>query len=121
MNVDYPFHFDTHGRTAAADDDDHIRDLIEQVLFTSPGERVNRPDFGAGLLQLVFAPNSDALAAATQRSVQGALQQWLGDLIQVQSVDVQNEDAMLRVTVVYVVRRTQTLQTAEFTKGVATP
>ncbi len=121
MNLDYPFHFDTRGRTAAADDDDHIRDLIEQVLFTSPGERVNRPDFAAGLLQLVFAPNSDALAAATQMSVQGALQQWFGDLIQVQSVDVQNEDATLRVTVVYLVRRTQTLQTAEFTKGAATP
>ena len=121
MNVDYPFHFDTHGRTAEADDDDHIRDLIEQVLFTSPGERVNRPDFGSGLLQLVFAPNSDALAAATQRSVQGALQQWLGDLIQVQSVDVQNEDATLRVTVSFIVRRTQTAQTATFTNGVAIP
>ena len=63
MNVDYPFHFDAHGRTAAADDDGHIRDLIEQVLFTSPGERVNRPTYGSGLMQLVFAPNSDALAA----------------------------------------------------------
>ena len=67
--------------------DDHIRDLIEQVLFTAPGERVNRPNFGSGLLQLVFAPNSDELAAATQFLVQGALQQWLGDLIQVEGVE----------------------------------
>ena len=54
MNLDFPYHFDSHGRTAAIDYDAHIRDLIEQVLFTAPGERVNRPDFGSGLLRLVF-------------------------------------------------------------------
>ena len=64
MNIDFPFHFDGSGRTASTDDDDHIRDMIEQLLFTSPGERVNRPDFGSGLLQLVFAPNSPELASA---------------------------------------------------------
>ena len=64
MNIDFPFHFDDRGRTATTTLDDHVRDLIEQLLFTSPGERVNRPDFGAGLLQLVFAPNSAELAAA---------------------------------------------------------
>ena len=58
MNIDFPFHSDSRGRTATTDDDDHIRDMIEQFLFTNPGERVNRPDFGSGLLQLVFAPNS---------------------------------------------------------------
>ena len=73
--LDYPYHFDGRGRTATTDTADHIRDLIEQVLFTAPGERVNRPDFGSGLLRLVFAPNSDALAAATHLAVQGALQQ----------------------------------------------
>jgi Bacteriophage baseplate protein W len=117
MNVDYPFHFDQRGRTAAADDAKHIRDLIEQVLFTSPGERVNRPTLGSGLMQLVFAPNSDALAAATQMSVQGALQQWLGDLIQVESVQVNAQDSSLNVLVQYVVRRTQERQTAEFQRG----
>ncbi len=66
MNVDYPFHFDDRGRTATSNDEDHIRDLIEQVLFTTPGERVNRPTFGSGLLQLLFAPNSTTLAAATR-------------------------------------------------------
>jgi Bacteriophage baseplate protein W len=116
MQVDYPFHFDGRGRTAETSGDDHIRDLIEQVLFTSPGERVNRPTFGSGVLQLVFAPNSDALATATQQLVQGALQQWLGDLIQVQAVDVQNEDATLRITVQYVVRRTGQSQVAQFTR-----
>jgi phage baseplate assembly protein W len=118
MNLDYPFHFDGRGRTATTDDDTHIRDLIEQVLFTAPGERVNRPTFGSGLLQLVFAPNSDALAATTQATVQGALQQWLGDVIQVQAVDVQNDDATLRITVQYIVRRTQQQQVAQFTRTV---
>ena len=114
--IDYPFQIDGRGRTAATGADDHIRDLIEQVLFTAPGERVNRPTFGSGLRQLVFAPNSDELATATQMLVQGALQQWLGDLIQVQAVDVQNEDAALQVTVQYVVRRTQQRQVAQFTR-----
>ena len=76
MNIDFPFHFDGRGRTAATDDDDHIRDMIEQLLFTSPGERVNRPDFGSGLLQMVFAPNSPELAAALQFTTQAALQRY---------------------------------------------
>src|SRR5437588_10961901 len=114
MNVDFPYHLDNRGRTAETDDDDHIRDLIEQVLFTAPGERVNRPTFGSGLLQLVFAPNSDTLAAATQMSVQGALQQWLGDLIAVEAVEVNNVDSTLEVKVQYVIRRNQQRRAAEF-------
>lgn len=117
MNVDFPYHYDGRGHTANADDDEHIRDLIEQILFTSPGERVNRPTFGCGLMQLVFTPNSDELAAATQYLVQGALQQWLGDLIQVGDVVVENEDSVLRVTVQYVVRRTQQRTLAQFVRG----
>lgn len=117
MNLDFPLHFDGRGRTAETDYESHIRDLIEQVLFTAPGERVNRPDFGSGLQQLVFAPNSDELAAATQFLVQGALQQWLGELIQVDAVQVESEDATLRVTVQYTVRRTQQQQVAQFVRG----
>ena len=117
MNIDFPYHFNSRGRTAEIDYDAHIRDLIEQVLFTAPGERVNRPTFGCGLNQLVFAPNSPELAAATQFLVQGALQQWLGDLIVVDSVEVESVDATLRVTISYIVRRTQTPQTAVFTQG----
>ena len=112
--LDFPFHFDTRGRTAETTDDDHIRDLIEQVLFTAPGERVNRPTFGCGLLQMVFAPNSDELAAASQFLIQGSLQQWLGDLIVVESLQVANDDATLTVVIQYVNRRTQLRQTAEF-------
>lgn len=99
------------------DDEDHIRDMIEQVLFTSPGERVNRPDFGSGLMQLVFAPNSEDLATATQFLVQGALQQWLGDLILVEKVEVESHDSELRVLIQYVIRRTQVRQVAEFNRG----
>jgi phage baseplate assembly protein W len=116
-HVDHPLHFGPHGRTEAADEDGHLRDLIEQVLFTTPGERVNRPTFGAGLLQLVFAPLGDELAATTQVLVQSALQQWLGDLIQTGSVEVRAEDATLRVTVEYLVRRTQERHVAEFSRG----
>src|SRR5215475_1386559 len=115
-NVDFPFHVDHRGRSATTDETGHIRDLIEQVLFTMPGERVNRPTFGSGLLQLVFAPNSDELAAATQYLVQGALQQWLGELIQVEAVQIVSEEATLRVTVQYVHRRTQQRQTVQFSK-----
>ena len=70
MNIDFPFHFDGRGRTALTTDDDHIRDMIEQFLFTNPGERANRPDFGAGLLRLIFAPNSPELAAALKVTIQ---------------------------------------------------
>lgn len=119
MNIDYPFHFDRRGRTAVTDDDDHIRDMIEEFLFTSPGERVNRPDFGSGLLRMVFEPNSPELAAALQFTVQAGLQQWLGDLIEVQRLEVTSQDAQLRVEVQYVVRRTQQNVTNSFTRSAA--
>lgn len=114
MQIDYPYHFDERGRTASVDEEGHIRDLIEQVLFTAPGERVNRPTFGSGLLQLVFAPNSDALAATTQMTVQGALQQWLGDLIAVESVEVNSHDSTLEVQVQYVILRSQERRLEQF-------
>lgn len=116
MNIDYPFHFDSLGRTAGATDAKHIRDLIEQVLFTSPGERVNRPTFGTDLLQLVFTPNSDVLTAAVQLTVQGALQQWLGDLILVEDVQVTGEDSTVNIKVQYKIRNKQQSQVEEFKK-----
>jgi uncharacterized protein len=100
-HLDFPFHIDGRGRSAEVEDDAHIRDLIYQVLFTNPGERVNRPDFGCGVRQLVFMPNSDALAAATQLVVQGSLQRWLENVIRVESVSVEAVDSELRVAVVY--------------------
>ena len=117
MNIDFPFHFDQRGRTAATDGDDHIRDMIEQLLFTNPGERVNRPDFGSGLLQMVFAPNSPELASALQFTMQAALQRYLGDLIDLQDLQVNAQDSTLSVAVHYVVRRTQQSSTATFVRG----
>ena len=118
MNLFYPYQFDGRGRTAEAAEEAYIRGLIEQVLFTSPGERVMRPDFGSGLMQLVFAPNSPELAAATQFLVQGSLQQWLGEVIQVDAVEVESQDSSIRVSVAYTVRRTQQKQTAQFARQV---
>jgi hypothetical protein len=114
MRIDFPFHIDTRGRTALTDHEDHIRDLIEQVLFTAQGERVNRPDFGCGLQQLVFAGNSEELASATQMLVQGALQQWLAEVMQVEEVRVTEEDALLTITIRYRVHRTGEQQIAMF-------
>ena len=119
MQVDFPQHFDARGRTADATESDHVRDLIEQVLFTSPGERVNRPTLGSGLLQLVFAGNSDALAAATQLTLQAALQQWLGERIEVEAVRVERGEGTLQVTLQYLVRRNQDRQIAQFTQRVS--
>lgn len=113
--LDYPFHIDGRGRAAQTDEDDHIRDLIHQVLFTNPGERVNRPDFGCGLKQMIFMPNSDALAAATQFLVQGALQRWLDTVIQVERVEVSAEEEKLLVTVVYSKRSTGERRQDRFT------
>lgn len=104
--LDFPFDFDGSGRAARTDPDDHVRDMIYELLFTNPGERVNLPDFGCGLLQMVFRPNSEALAAATQLLVQGALQQWLGDAIAVQKLSVNNIEERLEINLVYLRRDT---------------
>lgn len=114
MNIDFPFQFSNLGRTATTSDDDHIRDMIEQLLFTNPGERVNRPEFGSGLLQLIFAPNSPELAATLQFTMQAALQTWLGDVIEVQDLEVVSTDSRLQVMVNYMVRRTGEQRVGQF-------
>lgn len=114
MQVDHPYHFDDLGRTASTGPADHIRDLVEQVLFTAPGERVNRPDFGSGLRELIFAPASEELATTTQFLVQGALQRWLGDRIELEAVRVEAQDSTLLVTVSYTIRATQDRRVEQF-------
>jgi phage baseplate assembly protein W len=104
MNLEYPYQFDHRGRTAESTYPDHIRDMIEQVLFTSPNERVNRPDFGCGLLQLVHEPNSSELAESLQLTVSGALDQWLGDVIEVMDLRVESADSTIRVELAYQIR-----------------
>src|SRR5215213_9420792 len=114
MDINFPFKFDGRGQTATANESQHIRQMIEQLIFTNPGERVNRPDFGSGILQLIFAPNSPELAATLQFTMQAALQQWLGDVIQVLALDVTSLDSTLTVDLKYLVRRTNQEQTARF-------
>jgi hypothetical protein len=117
MNIAFPLQFDGRGRTATASDDDHINQMIEQLLFTSPGERVNQPDFGSGLLQMVFAPNSQELAAALQYTTQAALQRYLGDLIDLQSLQVTSQDSTLNVMVQYVIKSTGDARTENFVRS----
>jgi phage baseplate assembly protein W len=100
-NLYCPYQFDGRGRTRQASPADYIRQLVEQVLFTSPGERVNLPDFGSGLLQLSFALTSVEMAGATQFAVQAALQKWLSNYVKVQSVVATAQEAVLTVTVTY--------------------
>ena len=116
--LDYPFHLAGSGRTADTDEDDHIRDLIHQVLFTSPGERVNRPDFGCALKTLVFQPNRDTLVGATRTLVHGALQRWLEREIVVEDVAVQADESTLTVQIVFTRRDTGERQSDVFTQAI---
>ncbi|GAB7045628.1 GPW/gp25 family protein [Catenuloplanes indicus] len=112
--IAFPFRIDRRGRTADVGYDAHVRDMVEQLLFTGPGERVMLPEFGCGLLDLVFAPNSPELAATLQLSVQASLQRWLGDVIEVETLDITSEENVLRVRVSYLVLRTGARRTDEF-------
>ncbi|MDF0545071.1 GPW/gp25 family protein [Sphingobium sp. H39-3-25] len=114
-DVSFPYRFNALGRTAAPETEaEHVRDLIMQLLFTAPGERVMRPDFGTGLPQLLFGPASPDLAAATQMLVQGALQQWLGDRIEAREVRVTANDSAIEVLVSYALRSTGELRSDVF-------
>jgi phage baseplate assembly protein W len=117
MNIYFPYQFDGRRRTREAAAQDYVQQLVEQVLFTSPGERVNLPDFGSGLLQLPFAPNSVEMAAATQFSVQAALQKWLSKYVKVQSVQATAVDSTLTVTVQYSLLNTDVTQLQTFVYG----
>lgn len=116
MNVNFPYNFDGRGRTQDPLAS-YLRQLVEQVLFTSPGERVNLPDFGSGLLQLTFAPESVEMAAATQFTVQAALQKWLSGYIKVQSVVAAAVGSTLTVTVTYSPLNTSVTQVQTFVYG----
>ncbi|MBR8837435.1 MAG: GPW/gp25 family protein [Stigonema ocellatum SAG 48.90 = DSM 106950] len=114
MNIDFPFSFDRWERTATTSYENHIRDLIEQLLFTTPGERVNRPDFGSGVLSLIFSSNSPELATALQALIAASIERWLSDLIDLNTLDVKSEDSSLYITVQYRLQSTGEQQTATF-------
>lgn len=107
--IRYPFAIDAGlGRLAEeADYPAHVEQLILQVLFTNPGERINRPDFGCGLRRMVFAPNSEVTASLTEATVYQALERWLGGLIEVSEVKVKAIEEVLEVRVAYILRARQ--------------
>ncbi len=117
--LSFPFRIERTGRSATASPDDEVRELIEQLLFVAPGERVMRPTLGSGTGQLVFAPAGEQLAATTQHLVQGALQAWLGDRILVESVDVTADEAVLTVAIQYRLRISAEQRTVVLTEVVA--
>jgi len=119
MNIDFPYQIATDGRTATTGKADHVRDMIEILLFTNPGERVMRPDFGTGLLQYVYALNSPELAATMQVALQASLTRWLGDLIDLREAMVESIEAELRVTLSYALRATGEVRQDTFTRPIS--
>jgi uncharacterized protein len=118
VNIDHPYRVDGRGRTATTGPAGHLRDLIEQVVLTAPGERVMRPDLGSGLLGLPFEPAGPELVAATEYLVQGALERWLGDRLSVDAVEVSAAEGVLTVIVRYVATATGETATAEIRRAV---
>jgi phage baseplate assembly protein W len=117
VNLSYPYGFDTSGHTAECDDTDHIDQMLAQLLFTNPGERVMQPAFGSGVMQLVFAPNSPQLAATVEYTMQGAIQQYLGDIIALQQLTVTADDSTLTIDIGYIVRSTGQSANLSLTQG----
>lgn len=118
LHIDYPYHFDHRGRTATTGYAEHVRDMVEQLLFTSPGERVNRPDFGSGLMQLVFDPNSPELAETVKFTVKAALDRWLGDVLEVEELEVTSTEGTLALSLRYLLRPTGEVRTESFERSV---
>jgi uncharacterized protein len=106
IEVAFPYRLDDRGRTAIATHGDHVQQMLELLLFTRPGERVNQPTFGCGLLDQVFAPNSPEIAAALNVTIAAAISLWLRDVLSVTSVDVTAQQSQLIVDISYVVLAT---------------
>jgi uncharacterized protein len=111
-SIRYPFAVDRQLGVLMEEKDfsQHVKQMIMQVLLTSPGERINRPDFGCGLRRLVFAPNSETSANLMQVTVVQALEKWLGDLIEVSEVKVKAMEERLELGVIYVLKARQERQ-----------
>jgi phage baseplate assembly protein W len=115
MSIAFPYRLAPSGRTATNEGDRHVVDMLYQLLFTSPGERVNRPDFGCGLLDLAFEPAAVTLATGLTAVITASVQQWLGDVVEIGRVDVEASDNELSVTLGYRVRATGSPDVAVFT------
>ena len=106
----FPYGLDGGGHTARAQGEDAIREMLEQILFVGPGERVNRPEFGCHLQSLTFAARTSELTTAVQALVDGALRKWAGDAIHLRDVKVAVQEQLVVVTVRYLEPRTQRLR-----------
>ena len=107
--LDYPYGVSGRNIPNTTPENDHIRDLILQVLFTNPGERINLPEFGVGVQRLVFAPNNDALRSSAQFLISSNLQRWLGDRIDVNQVSVSSEPGLeetVTIEIAYTIKQT---------------
>ena len=120
----FPFQIDAASQqTAQAGYPAHVDQMVRQLLLTSPGERVNRPQFGCGLRSLVFAPDSDALAATVKLRVVQGLSQWLTGVVTVVDVAVggpgggASDPGTLQVTVTYTLVETQATQVVTVAVG----
>ncbi|SMY06260.1 GPW/gp25 family protein [Flavimaricola marinus] len=103
----FPYAHDRRGRTAQTPDfPAHVRELVEQTLLTAPGERVNRPDFGAGLLDMVFEPGSETLVEAAEFLTRSALQRFLQDVVLIEDLRVAMSEGLLTVDLTYLVIET---------------
>jgi hypothetical protein len=108
-SIKYPFAIDP-GRGRLAEEENyaaHIEQLIKQVVFTAPGERINRPDFGCGIKRLVFAPNSVVTASLAQVTIYQALTKWLGSALSVNDVKVEAIEERLEITIAYTLKARQ--------------
>lgn len=115
--ITYPWQFDALGRTARSHFLGHIREMVEQLLFTDPGERVNRPDVGSGVRRLVFGPASPEVASAVRFVIQAGLERWLGDVLRVDALEVLSEDATLTIELTYTVLATGEAHTERFERS----
>lgn len=108
----FPFTVTGLGRSAAVayGTDEHVRQMLELLVLTVPGERVMRPELGSPARQLVFGAQDGPAAAALGAALQSAIQQWLGDVLTLLDVAVEAVDGsgVLEIVVSYEVRSTGT-------------
>ena len=101
LYTDFPYRFGADGLTARTTRVDHVRDLLEQLLFTRPGERLTRPELGVGIADLLFGPANEQVAAAAQTLIELAISQHLSREIAQSKVAVRADGSALLIDVAY--------------------
>jgi hypothetical protein len=116
MQIAYPYKFAPQSGTAVADDRSHIKQMLELLLFTMPGERVNRPDFGCGVQRIVFAPVGTEIEFTLQRLIESEIQRWLGDLLRLRNLEIRAEEATLFARLEYELIAEGSIVTEQFAR-----